>query len=140
MGHKPAGFTLVEVLISAVIMALSVIAIVTVIRKSWDINIDNLHRRQARTIIINHLELSDNQYSNFSTLCAACCANGCNSTETVTIDKNLTGILNINVTSNNSLVIDGITIPLLIVTVKLKWQEMDYMDSVSVEKWLTQVL
>ena len=137
---RPLGYTLVEVLVSAVIMSLALIAIVTVIRKSWDINVDNLHRRQARTIIINHLELLDYHHSNFSSLCTSCCTNDCNKTETVTIDKNLTGTLNTSIIPNNSLSIDGTIIPLLIVTIKLTWQEAEYPDSVSVEKWVAQVL
>jgi hypothetical protein len=55
----------VELLVAAVIILVSVAAVVAVVRKSTDMQITDIHRRQARAIIMKHLE-TDFSYQRFS--------------------------------------------------------------------------
>jgi type II secretory pathway pseudopilin PulG len=56
--HRVAGFTLVEVLISGAIAAISLVAIVSAVRKGQELDIADMHRRRARVIIDSCLESS----------------------------------------------------------------------------------
>jgi Tfp pilus assembly protein PilE len=50
------GFTIVELIVSAVIILIAVFAVVAVVRKSSDMQIVDAHRRQARNIVMNIFE------------------------------------------------------------------------------------
>ncbi|MDR3012069.1 MAG: prepilin-type N-terminal cleavage/methylation domain-containing protein [Chitinispirillales bacterium] len=50
------GFTLVELLVAAVIILISVVAVVAVVRKSTDMQITDQHRRQVRAEMVRIFE------------------------------------------------------------------------------------
>ena len=50
------GFTIVELIVSAVILIIAVIAVVAVVRKSTEIQVVDYHRRQARAVIMRTFE------------------------------------------------------------------------------------
>ncbi|MCL2220466.1 MAG: hypothetical protein FWB94_11375 [Chitinispirillia bacterium] len=52
------GFTIVELLVAAVLVLISVVAVVSVVRKSADMQVNDFHHRQARTVIIQYFETS----------------------------------------------------------------------------------
>ncbi|MCL2688677.1 MAG: prepilin-type N-terminal cleavage/methylation domain-containing protein [Chitinispirillia bacterium] len=51
-----SGFTIVELLVAAVIVLVAVIAVVAVVRKSTDLQITDYHRRQARAVAVGYFE------------------------------------------------------------------------------------
>jgi len=53
---RKGGFTIVELLVSAVLMLIAVFAIVAVVRKTPELQELDYHRRQARTIIMRTFE------------------------------------------------------------------------------------
>ncbi|MDR0305831.1 MAG: type II secretion system GspH family protein [Chitinispirillales bacterium] len=53
---KKGGFTIVELLISAVIMIIATFAVIVVVRKATDIDVEDHHTRQARMIIMEIFE------------------------------------------------------------------------------------
>jgi hypothetical protein len=50
------GFTIVELLVAAVILLIAVVAVVAMIRKSAEMQVDDYHRRQARAIAMRLFE------------------------------------------------------------------------------------
>ncbi|MDR0305835.1 MAG: hypothetical protein LBI42_03245 [Chitinispirillales bacterium] len=50
------GVTLVELLVAGVIIIVAVFAVIAVVRKSTDMQVNDYHRRQARAIIMNMFE------------------------------------------------------------------------------------
>jgi hypothetical protein len=131
----------VEVLVAAAIISLSAIAIVAVVRKGREIDVNDLHRRTARAIICAKLDSRLYSYSNYANLSAG------TTTETDTLDYRLsggsvlTGTLTKTITgpvtkaTNNGLNVDGI-----IINMRMIWSEAGYSDSLKIEKWIANVL
>jgi prepilin-type N-terminal cleavage/methylation domain-containing protein len=59
------GFTIVELLVAAVIVLVATAAVVAVVRKGADIQVNGAHRLQARNIIVGYFE-KDFDYRRFS--------------------------------------------------------------------------
>ena len=59
------GFTIVELLVAAVIVLIAVFGVVAVVRKSADMQVVDYHRRQARAIMMRVFETTFN-YNMFS--------------------------------------------------------------------------
>jgi prepilin-type N-terminal cleavage/methylation domain-containing protein len=57
-----SGFTLVELMVAAILILVAVAAVVGVVRKSTDMQINDYHRRQARAMIMEHFEAAFNQF------------------------------------------------------------------------------
>ena len=60
-----AGFTIVELLVASVIVLVATAAVVAVVRKSADIQVNGVHRLQARNVIVRYFE-NDFDYRRFS--------------------------------------------------------------------------
>jgi hypothetical protein len=50
------GYSLVELITAAVVMLLAVASVIVAVRKGAEMQVDDYHRRQARTIIMNTFE------------------------------------------------------------------------------------
>lgn len=145
---RSAGFTLVEILVAASLLSIAIVAIVGMVRKAWDIEMDNLHRRQARTLIVNQLESQKYDYTSYSALYNECPTPHTDTT-IVTIDPRggnpLTGKLIIQLTRDAGLTITATNggakaIPRVIVNMTVQWEEPGYTDQVSIEKWISETL
>jgi type II secretory pathway pseudopilin PulG len=142
---KPSrGFTLIESLVAAVIVALSVIMIVAVVRKGREIDVNDLHRRTARAIINAKLESRQYSYSNFLNLSAGSSFPA----ETDTLDDRhdggtvpLTGTLTVYVKDSSVTAKDGVTnIPIKKIRMKMLWSEREFPDSIIIEKCVANIL
>jgi prepilin-type N-terminal cleavage/methylation domain-containing protein len=60
-----AGFTIVELLVAAVIVLVATAAVVAVVRKGAEIQVNGAHRLQARNVIVGYFE-KDFDYRRFS--------------------------------------------------------------------------
>jgi len=60
-----AGFTIVELLVASVIVLVATAAVVAVVRKSAEIQVNGVHRLQARNVIMGYFE-NDFAYQRFS--------------------------------------------------------------------------
>jgi prepilin-type N-terminal cleavage/methylation domain-containing protein len=60
-----AGFTIVELLVAAVIVLVATAAVVAVVRKGAEIHVNGVHRLQARNVIVGYFE-NDFAYQRFS--------------------------------------------------------------------------
>jgi hypothetical protein len=138
--RRPAknGFSLVEALVAAALLSLSIIMIVAVIKNGRAIDINDLHRRQARAIINGVLGSPHYDYTNYVYLHAN---PGTKSDSTVTLDPRdgsspLTGALKIQ----TIVVPSGGTIPFDVVKIiiTVTWQEPEFPDSIVIEKWVTE--
>jgi prepilin-type N-terminal cleavage/methylation domain-containing protein len=65
-----SGFTLVEIVVSTVIIGIAILAVVTVIRKSREIDITYVHHHKARALIDSCFEDSVWQYANYDNFTA----------------------------------------------------------------------
>jgi prepilin-type N-terminal cleavage/methylation domain-containing protein len=139
------GFSLVEVLVAAVLLSLTLVALIAIIRKGREIDINDLHRRQARTLICAQFESQTYQQTNYPNLRAAAPSSV---STTVTVDPRignggvaLTGTLRIDVT-RPALTMNGVNGVQNIAPVKVVgtvlWNEPNFADSVVLEKYLTQ--
>jgi hypothetical protein len=122
--RKMKGYSLVEVLVAGLLTALIVISVIACIRTGLAIDVNDLHRRQARGLINDSLEAHRYQPDNIL-------QKGIFSS-TVTIDpaNNLTGNMTIAV---DSIVVAGST--LTVIRMSIAWKETDFNDSLSVERW-----
>jgi len=123
---EPQGYSLVELLVAAVIMALLITAAVVTLRRGREFDITENHRRRARMAIDSSLESTTYHYSNYALL-----ATGSTTVPNITIDSrdpattddDLQGTLTIVVSSATIASLDGTPVAIKQVTMTLAWQE-----------------
>lgn len=147
--HCNKGFTLVEMLVSGAIILLSVIAVIAVVRKGREIDINDLHRRMARARINALMESRQYSYTNYNNLTAG--------TITITTGDTLDdrhdggtplrassmtqGFL-VTITNVGNVATGpttGITVSGKKIRMRIKWREGNYIDSVAYEKLITNM-
>jgi prepilin-type N-terminal cleavage/methylation domain-containing protein len=129
------GFSLVEILVSAIVIGIAITAVVAVTRKSREIDITYQHSRRARGIIDSCFESSPYQYQNYANLPTVTDA-------PVSLDprySNLNGYLNIDVAEPPPVAAKSTPVTYKIVTATVKWTEPEGPDSVRISKWVTQL-
>ena len=132
------GFTLVEILVAGVVIALSLFATVAMVRKGQEMIALDKHRRMARGIIERTLEDSDYQpgdYNNLATITSP------TPTDTIIDPKgNIHGSLTVAVGAEQPL-INGAAIPYRIITAAITWAELGSAsnETVSISKWVTNI-
>jgi hypothetical protein len=135
------GFTLVELLVSASIILLCIIAIVAMLRKGREIDINDRYRRNARAHVVSTLEGPQFKYTKYTDLLN----NPGTTTSTVVIDtlpdgNVLTGTLTTNVGGEiTATAEDGINVPYIPVTVGIVWQTMEGNDNITITKFISNV-
>ena len=148
VSKKIRGFTIVELLIAAVIMIVATFAVITVLRKSTEIEVEDHHERQARMIIMGLFEdvfdyrAYPNSYGVFSIDSGQ---TSFDTTYEVVIDKRgfrsnpLMGNMNVNVRRDSS-DINGVMVHMDRITASIDWKEADgTRDTVTLRKVLADV-
>jgi prepilin-type N-terminal cleavage/methylation domain-containing protein len=136
-----SGFSLVEVLVSAVILSISLISIVAFVRKGHEQIALDRHRRAARGIVDRTLESARFQpesYIHFDSAPAPEITR-----ETLDPVTGLAGTLTLTV-GREQHSLQGAAIPCRQISASVVWNETSSADFVSpetvkVEKWLTKV-
>jgi prepilin-type N-terminal cleavage/methylation domain-containing protein len=136
---KNSGFSLVEMLVAGAVLAVVILAVVSMVRKAQEIDSLNRHRRAAHSIIERTLESGTYQQINFNNL-----VNGTTTTPNIVIDprSNLMGTLTVTVTLQiPGPTWSGIAVPQARVTVTVSWNELrannqTTAETMSIEKWL----
>lgn len=139
-----SGYSLLEVLVAGVIIALSVIAVIAIVRKGQEMILLDKHRRMARAYIEQELQKNIYRPGNYPNLGAVTSP----STTNVTIDpkSNLTGTLTVtigNEATSNMTGLDGTTVavPYRTVTMTVTWNEWGGpSETVSIDRWITYCL
>jgi prepilin-type N-terminal cleavage/methylation domain-containing protein len=134
------GFSLIEVLVAAGVVSLSLVSTVAFIRKGQELLMVDKHRRMARAIIGRTLESQPYRaefYNNLVTTAPSPSATG------VVIDAEtspaLNGFLTVTV-SDEQAGVNGHAAAHRIVTARVTWTEPGgNKDTVSIEHWLTNI-
>ena len=135
-GH-PLGFSIVEALVSAAILGVVVIAIVAMVRKSGDLQIESGYRQKARVALNERFETLYKQL-NYPLI-----AEGTNDSS-VTFGvgagtDSLIGTLHTTIESALLTVSTTPDIPVKKVTLALAWDDIDgSRDSISITKWIAE--
>jgi type II secretory pathway pseudopilin PulG len=128
-----SGFSLVEVLVAAMVISLALISVVALTRKSQEWIALDRHMRAARAIISTTLENQRFQPENYINLVSG------TATETVTIDSkaNIQGTFTVTIGPEQPTV-NGVAIPYREITAVINWVENGGSnESVRIIKWLT---
>jgi type II secretory pathway pseudopilin PulG len=131
--------SLVEILVAVAVISLSIIAVVTVLRKGSEISITEIHARRARILIDSCFESQSYHHSNY--------ANFANFKGSVVIDErdravttdDLIGTLAIRVIAGAKKSKNGTSVPYKEVTITVGWKEPEQAQTVTFSKWITQI-
>ena len=136
---KLGGFTIVETLVAAIILAVAILGVVTVTRKSHEMDRGFVHRQRARTIIDSCFEDYEYSYYNYAALQNV-------AGDTVIIEtrsaphSNLKGILAISVGTAQVAETGGAGLPYNSIVAKVTWNEPEGPDSVVITKCIPDSL
>jgi type II secretory pathway pseudopilin PulG len=131
------GFTLVELIVSAGIIALVVSVLVGVLRKGTEISFTSVHRQRARAIIDSCFENPDYQSGNYANIPAR--SGG------VVIDprtpNSLMGTLIITVANGSPISpqTGQTTVEYKVVTMSVSWAELQNQETVSLVKYIAKL-
>lgn len=131
------GYSLVEVLVAAAVVAVALVSVVAFVRKGQEMIALEKHRAMARGIIGRTLEKSQYLPDNYDKLPAQPAAAV---TTTVVLDPatNLRGVLTLSV-GNEQTTATG-AVPYRVVTAAVTWTEPGgNNEAVSIAKWLSDV-
>jgi competence protein ComGC len=135
------GFTLVELLVSSIIVMLSIAAIVSMLRKGREIDVNDRYRRNARAIVNSRFESPQFDYTRYSVLLTQ---TGVTTENNIVIDSlangtvitgTLTTTIEAAITTPAS---DGVNVPYIPITINLAWQTIDGNDNIIITKFITQ--
>jgi prepilin-type N-terminal cleavage/methylation domain-containing protein len=134
------GYSLVEILVAAAIIGISLVAVVAFIRKGQEMISIDKHRMVARGIVERTLEDMRFQPESYNTLPAAPVSP---TTSDVIIDADITpnihGSLVVAI-GNEQATVNGKTAPYRAISATVTWTELGgKCDTVSIAKWLTNV-
>lgn len=141
--NREQGFTLVELIVSAGIIALTVFVLVGVMRKGNEITANNIHRQKARAIIDSCFESPAYHFSNYANMPQLTGTSG-----NVVIDPRtpnpLKGTLSISVSDSLKdkppLTIDNTMVAYKVVKMTVFWNESpSRRDTVELSKWVTKL-
>jgi prepilin-type N-terminal cleavage/methylation domain-containing protein len=132
---KKNGFSLVELLVAALILAIATVAVVSMVRKSREIQLSDNHRQEVRAIINAAFEKSYS-YRQFSSISVQ------DTSMNVLIDNRtgtpLNGTMYVSIDSTSESA-SGTSVPLKKVTLAISWNEDENeRDSISLTKWVAE--
>jgi prepilin-type N-terminal cleavage/methylation domain-containing protein len=130
------GYTLVEILVAAVIIAIAIVAMIAVMRKGLDIELNDMHRRNARAVICGKMESRYYSNANYGSLTAGTV------TENDTLDSKpvVVGTLTTTITGptlkvNNN----GVDVSYKTISMWMRWAEKKFNDTLKIEKWVCDI-
>jgi prepilin-type N-terminal cleavage/methylation domain-containing protein len=132
----PDGYTLIEILVAATIIAIAIVAIISVIRKGLDIELNDMHRRSARAVICGKMESRMYSNTNYDNL------NAGTVTENDTLDTKpvVVGVLTTTITGPTLKVTNnGIDVSYKTISMWMRWAEKNFNDTLKIEKWVSNV-
>jgi prepilin-type N-terminal cleavage/methylation domain-containing protein len=133
------GFSLVEVLVAAAVIALSLFAVVAVVRKGQDMIAIEKHRGMARGIIEQTLEKPPYQPEYYNSLTTISSPTATNVIIDPGMNPNLQGSLTVAVGAEVTTV-NSVTAPYRAVTATVTWTESGSpSQTVTITKWLADV-
>jgi prepilin-type N-terminal cleavage/methylation domain-containing protein len=126
------GFTLTEVVVSAVVVGVAIAAVVATMRKSREIDVTFIHHHRARVIIDSCFESAQYSCENYSSIPTV-------SGASVLIDNRsgglqLTGTLNISVALDSTVGTGNTTVLSKKCSATVSWLEPEGTQSVSLNK------
>ena len=132
---NPFGFSLVEIMVSAAIISIMLVAIVAMVRKGQEFIPLNRHMQFARGIIARTLEQEAYQPENYNNIASGTI------TETVILDPktNLQGTFTMTISAQLAQV-QGVAIPHKEITAVINWLEPGtppVTQTVRIVKWVT---
>jgi prepilin-type N-terminal cleavage/methylation domain-containing protein len=133
-----SGFTLVELIVAAIVLALAITSTVTMVRKGQEMIAIDKHRRMARGVIERTLESKDYQpedYSNLTTITTP------TPKDTIIDPKgDIHGNLTVTVGAEQQ-TINGVVTPYRVITATITWTEPGSAgkDTVRISKWVTNI-
>lgn len=135
-----SGFTIIEALVAASIITLSLLSTVAFIRKGQELLMVDKHRRMARSIVERTLENQPYQVENYNNLFTT--ASPPPATDVVIdaeTNPDLHGSLTVTV-GDEQPGVSGQTVRYRVVTAWVTWSEPGGgKDTVSIEQWLTNI-
>jgi prepilin-type N-terminal cleavage/methylation domain-containing protein len=146
---NPYGFTIVEIIVASVVLALSLTATVSMVRKAQELSSLDQHRRKARGFIDGQFETSTYQQLNYYNLNPKNKSPDTNFTSTITIDSTssavkIQGKLKTSISVLKNLTNAGVNYPYKIVTISVAWKEYGVKgtapadsEKVTIEKWIS---
>ncbi|MBF0431190.1 MAG: hypothetical protein HQK83_07935 [Fibrobacteria bacterium] len=127
-----AGTSLVEIMVSAVILGIVILAIISMIQKGRELDVSSDHRRQARALIHAAFEQDEFKIANYNAISDTTTSR----TDSVQLDPDestpLTGVLSISVSAANVMTVNSTQVPYKDITMTLTWNEPEGPDTVQV--------
>jgi len=137
----PRGYTLVELLVSSAILAISIVSIVAMIRKGRELDSTDGHRRRVRAIIDSCFESDAYQPANYGALAGAANVSVVVEPSGYGRASNLTGSLSVTLTpaaAEDSVAANGgIFVHFRQVTASVVWTEPEGSQTLTLAKRLT---
>ncbi len=134
------GYSLVELMVSATIIALLAIAVVSMVRKSNHLRSEDAHRRRARAIIDSCFESRSYHYSNYVDLSGDTLSVIIDEREKYSTEDDHRGTLIVTVSDEKKMSgSDGIVIPYKEVSMLVRWLEPEGPVIMNLTKWITQL-
>jgi Tfp pilus assembly protein PilE len=135
-----AGFTLVELVVAGAILAVAVFAVVAVVRKGREMQVNDDYRRRARAAIHTKFETTYD-FRNFNTIAEGTVTE----TDTIAI-KGGNPVIDtiITVVDEDTPTVSSTAVPMKKVTITVKWPEIGMsseeqtVDSVWMSKWIAK--
>lgn len=134
------GYSLLELLVSATIIALLTIAVVSMVRKSNHLTSEDAHRRRARALIDSCFESRSFHFSNYVNLAGDTLGVAIDERGAGSVEDDLTGTLTISVSGEMKMSgSDGIDVPYKEVGMLVRWLEPEGPVTINLTKWITQL-
>jgi prepilin-type N-terminal cleavage/methylation domain-containing protein len=133
IGNK--GFTLVELIVAALVVSVALFAILAMVRKGQEQIALDKHRREARGIIERTLETQQFQPESYNNLVT----NTSPTAVTIPIATNISGYLTVAISAE--IPAAGSVPPYRSITANVRWRELGSSvdETVSIVKWLANV-
>lgn len=129
------GFSIIELLVAATILSVTIVAVVSMVRKSQEIQLAEKHHQEVRAILNAQFEQLYG-YKQFASIAVK------DTVKSVVIDNRngspLTGTLYVSIDSNGEMA-SGTLVPVKKVSLSVAWDEAENeRDSLILTKWVAE--
>ena len=136
---RQRGFTLIEMLVSATIVMLCIIAIVAMLRKGREIDINDKYRRLARAIVVTEYENPKYHHSQYSNLRTPIIKDSTVIIDDRGADSDITGVLRTAISAEATITsLTGTAVPYIPVIISIAWETVDGKDTISISKYISE--